>query len=68
MIETLESGLKDGPWLLGEQFSAADVMVGPSAIYMHQSDMLPDSNVIAEYADRCLERPAHQRALEAEEH
>ena len=66
MIETLENGLHDGPWLLGEQFSAADVMVGSSAVFMRQFDMLPGSKVIGDYADRCLERPAYQRALAVE--
>ena len=67
MIETLENGLKGGPWLLGERFTAADVMVGSSAVFMRQFEMLPDSKVIGDYADRCVGRPAYQRALAAEE-
>ncbi|MFQ6004364.1 MAG: glutathione S-transferase family protein [Woeseia sp.] len=67
MIETLENGLQEGAWLLGEQFSAADVMVGSSAVFMIQFDMLPDSKVIEDYAARCLGRPAYQRALAGEE-
>lgn len=67
MIETLEDDLRDGPWLLGEQFSAADVMVGSSAVFMRQFDMLPESTVISAYADRCLQRPAYERALALEE-
>lgn len=67
MIETLESGLQDGPWLLGDQFTAADVMVGSRAVFMRVIDKLPDSKIIGDYADRCLERPAYQRALVAEE-
>lgn len=67
MIQTLANGLKDGPWLLGEQFSAADVMVGSSAVFMIQFDMLPDSKIIEDYAAQCLGRPAYQRALVGEE-
>ncbi len=66
MIETLQSGLQDGSWLLGEQFTAADVLVGSSVVFMRQFAMFPDSKLIADYADRCLERPAYQRALAAE--
>lgn len=66
-IDTLENGVQDGHWLPGEQFSAADVMVGSSAVFMRQFDMLPDSEVIRDYADRCLVRPSCQRALAAEE-
>jgi len=47
--------------------TAADVVVGSSAVFMRQFDMLPDSEAIGDYADRCLERPAYQRALAAEE-
>jgi len=67
MLGTLEEGLNSGPWLLGEQFSVADVMVGSTANFMRMFGILPDSPVIAAYIDRCLERPAYARALACEE-
>lgn len=66
MIGTLEAGLAPGPWLLGDRFSAADVMVGSTAVFMRMFGILPDSDVINAYADRCLARPAYQRALAAD--
>lgn len=66
MIRTLEQGLAAGPWLLGERFTAADVMVGSSAVFMRLFKMLPASPLIEAYADRCLARPAYQRALALE--
>ncbi len=63
MIETLESGLKKSTWILGKKFTAADVMVGSSAVFMRMFDMLPESKTISAYADRCLKRPAYQKAL-----
>lgn len=63
MIETLESGLKKGTWILGKKFTAADVMLGSSAVFMRMFDMLPESPIISAYADRCLKRPAYQKAL-----
>lgn len=63
MIEVLEKGLKPGPWLLGERFSAADVLVGSSVYFMKLFGILPQSAVLAEYADRCLARPAYAKAL-----
>lgn len=66
MIETLEQGLAKGPWILGEAFSAADVMLGSSAYFMQQFKILPESRAIGAYIDRCLARPAYQRALSAE--
>ena len=64
MITTLEEGVGDGPWLLGDQFSAADVMVGSSTVFMRMFDILPESDALGAYADRCLARPAYQRAME----
>lgn len=63
MIETLESGLKKSTWILGKKFTAADVMLGSSAVFMRMFDMLPESPIISAYADRCLKRPAYQKAL-----
>jgi glutathione S-transferase len=63
MIDVLEKGLAHGPWLLGEQFSAADVLVGSSVYFMKLFGILPESPALAEYADRCLARPAYQKAL-----
>lgn len=63
MLATFERGLEHGPWLLGGRFSAADVMVGSSAAYLRLLKLLPPSPQIEAYADRCLARPAYQRAL-----
>ena len=63
MIETLENGLL-ADWILGSNFSAADVMVGSSVVFMRQFNMLPDSAALNDYAERCLARPGYQRALE----
>ena len=67
MMQTLEQGVADRTWLLGEQFSAADVMVGSSVVFMRMFEMLPDVPTLMAYADRCLARPAYQRALALEE-
>lgn len=64
MIDTWDSALDDRTWILGEQFTAADVMLGSSAIFLRMFEMLPESRNLGAYADRCLARPAHQRALE----
>lgn len=66
MIETLENGLQKKPWLLGDQFSAADVMVGSSVYFIRLFGILPDSPVLSSYVERCLERPAYGRALARE--
>lgn len=67
MIETLEMGLEKGPWLMGEQFTAADIMVGSTAYFMRLFGILAENSSINAYVDRCLERPAYQYVLEMNE-
>ena len=62
MLETLRSGLARGPWILGSQFSAADVMLGSGCHYLRLFKMVSDEPLLFAYADRCAARPAFQRA------
>lgn len=63
MIQTFDDGLGDNEWILGDQFTAADVMLGSSAVFMRMFGMLPTSKNLDAYADRCLARPAYAAAL-----
>ena len=67
MIETLAEGLRPGPWILGERFTAVDVMLGSGVHFMQVFNVLPENPVLREYLERCLERPAFQRAMGGEE-
>lgn len=64
MIKTFDEGLEDNEWILGDNFTAADVMLGSSAVFMRMFEMLPDTRNIDAYAERCLARPAFQQAAE----
>ena len=64
MIETWDAALRGRDRVLGEQFTAADVMLGSSAIFLRMFNMLPETANLDAYADRCLARPANKRALE----
>ena len=64
MVETLEKGIGDQTWILGDDFTAADVMLGSSAVFLRAFDMLPESKLLEDYADRCLARPAYKKAME----
>jgi glutathione S-transferase len=66
MIDTLASCLDRGPYLLGEKFSAADVLVGSSVLFMRMFEMLPTNSALEAYADRCFARPAYGRAMARE--
>lgn len=63
MIRVFDEGLAGKSWILGDQFTAADVMLGSSAVFMRMFEMLPDSKNIDAYADRCQTRPKFQKAM-----
>jgi glutathione S-transferase len=58
--------LSPGPYLLGEKFSALDVLYGTTFAMFGQSALLPKSPLIEEYARRVTARPAFARALAKE--
>lgn len=62
MIAAFEKGIGDGPWMLGETFTAADIMCGSSACFMQQFGVLPPSKPLEAYAERCMARPAFQKS------
>jgi glutathione S-transferase len=66
MIATFEAGLEGNTWILGDKFTAADVMLGSSAVFLRMFGMLTDSPLLEAYADRCLARPAYQKAMSLE--
>lgn len=55
----LRAALEQGPWLLGEQFSAADLLC--FSPYNWFRDALPDDPLIRDWVARCLARPSVAR-------
>ncbi len=63
VFDVLESALATGPWLLGEKFSAADVTIGLDLHFgIDIFKLVPSRPALRAYVDRCLARPALQRA------
>lgn len=62
MITTLADGIGLGPWILGDQFTAADVMLGSSVHFLQLFNMLGDAPVLVDYVERCRQRPAFKTA------
>jgi glutathione S-transferase len=60
----MREGLARGPWLLGDDFSAADVLVGSMVHWGVQTKLLPDDTVFGGYVQRLAARPALMRTLE----
>ena len=60
MLETLERGLATGPWLLGDHFTMADLLVGGTLRWMLRFGMIDPRPTFQAYADRLAARPALQ--------
>ena len=62
VMEHIIGTLSQGPYLLGEKFSAADVLYGTTFAMFGRSPMMPKSEVIDLYVKHVTERPALARA------
>ena len=65
MFKHFEGRLKASPYVMGDHFTAADVLFGSAAQW--GTTMLPKSDVLSAYLARLQERPAYQRAQEKEQ-
>lgn len=54
--------LEKGPYLLGEEFSAADILVGTTFKLFMGSPMLEKTPLLEAYVQRVTDRPAYARA------
>jgi glutathione S-transferase len=66
MLATLTAQLRAGPYLLGERFSAADVLWGISLGWATMFKLVPELPEVMAYIDRVSSRPAARRAAEAD--
>jgi glutathione S-transferase len=62
LLKTLGDQLAAGPFLLGERFTAADVLWGTALRWTTMFKLVPETPVIADYIGRVTSRPAFARA------
>ena len=62
MLQTIRSAIGEGPWLLGERFTMADVVFGGTVSWMVGFGLLPKDPAMVDYVARLGARPAKQRA------
>ena len=56
MLDTLEVALADGPWILGERMSVADLLWGIALNWTMMFKLVPERSVFRAFADRVIER------------
>lgn len=62
VIRALEGALAKGPYICGEQFTAADILVSSYLWWETMQKNLPPNEVFQNYVDRMESRPAAKRA------
>ncbi len=63
VFDVLDEAVAKGPWILGEDFSAADVMIGSGLNFAVRTfKMVPSRPSFEAYIERCIARPAFRRA------
>ena len=63
VFDVLDAALEKGPFLLGDTFSAADIMIGSGLNFaIKLFKMVPTRPSFDRYIDACSARPAFQRA------
>jgi glutathione S-transferase len=58
VISTLEEQLRQGPYLLGERLSTADILWGNALKWIIGFGLVPDTDVFHAYVERISSRPA----------
>jgi glutathione S-transferase len=64
VLDVIESGLKPGPYLMGKQFTAADVVIGSGVRWGMMFDLFEPRPRFKDYVAELEERPALRRANE----
>jgi glutathione S-transferase len=63
VFDVLDAALARGPWILGENFSAADIAIGSALNFcVRLFKIVPSRPSFEAYIARCVARPAFQRA------
>jgi len=63
VMEVTAKAVAAGPYLMGEQFTAADVVVGSTLRWGLMFNLVPERAEFADYVERLESRPALQRAV-----
>lgn len=66
-IDVVAAALADGPYLLGEPFTAADIAIGSSLRWGTMMGAIPRRPIFSAYIERLEQRPAHRRAAAQDE-
>jgi len=64
VLDIVSKAVSKGPYLMGEQFTAADIVIGSGLRYGMMFKLIPERKEFQDYIGRFAARPAAQRAQE----
>ncbi len=62
VMNVVARAVEKGPWIMGQQFTAADVIIGANIRWGMMFKTIPERKEFTDYAARIASRPAAQRA------
>lgn len=62
-LSQLQAALEDRPWLTGDRFTVADLLMADVLRIPAQHGLLDDLHALAAYVERATDRPAFRKAL-----
>lgn len=62
LADIVAQAVAKGPYIMGEQFTAADVVIGSAVRWGTMFKLIPERDAFRPYAERLAARPALQRA------
>lgn len=65
-LSALSKSLGDKPYLDGDRFTAGDLIMTTVLRILQHTDIVTSDKRLAAYVERCTERPAFKRALDAQ--
>ena len=66
-MEVVARAVTPGPFLMGERFTAADVVIGSNLRWGMLFKAIPERREFTDYVARCVDRPAARRAQAKDE-
>ena len=63
VFDLLDASLQKGPWILGDKFSAADILIGTTFAMFMGGPTLPKTPLLESYIKSVVGRPAYARAM-----
>ena len=64
--EVLNSHLATRKFMLGDDFSAVDILIGGGIYFMLMAKLIKETPVMKAYAERVIDRPAYRKMMETD--